>query len=165
MTFRIAKGLSAAAATAVAAVLTLWPCVRILGFPEAADTTRPSGSIVRPPMKAMLRSAVVPGWGQWWNGQKLKAVVVFGAEAALVGNAVYAHTMAGKSEDDDETLYWEDVRSQSLWWAAGVYLLGLLDAFVDATLYDFDTGPDLSFGPGNGGILGIARLSIPLFKP
>jgi len=44
--------------------------------------------------------------------------------------------------------------------AAGVYLLCMLDAFVDAQLYDFDISPDLSILPapiqgGKGGIGGI----------
>ncbi len=49
----------------------------------AADTTRGSG---HSPGGALLRSAVLPGWGQVYNGQPLKTPIIVGA----IGGLVYA---------------------------------------------------------------------------
>ncbi len=38
----------------------------------------------------MMRSTVLPGWGQLTNHERLKAVVVFSAEAALAYGALHA---------------------------------------------------------------------------
>jgi hypothetical protein len=50
-------------------------------------------------------------------------------------------------------------RDLSIIGAVGVYLICMIDAYVDAQLYDFDMSPDLSFrpqsvSPGLGGIKG-----------
>lgn len=57
---------------------------RPLALPAAADTT--TGARGRSPRGALLRSVVVPGWGQVYNGQPLKAPVI----AAALGGLVYA---------------------------------------------------------------------------
>jgi hypothetical protein len=48
--------------------------------------------------------------------------------------------------------------------AAGVYLVCLLDAFIDAQLYDFDISPDLSLTPARGksGFAGFERVELGL---
>ena len=96
------------------------------------------------PTVAMIRSALLPGWGQWYNDQKWKALLVFGGEAALVGNAIYYNQQVANSTSDDERRFYRDVRGRFLWWFLAVHLLNVLDAYVDAHLWDFDTGPDLS---------------------
>ena len=48
-------------------------------------------------MNAALRSAVMPGWGQGWNGQKTKGWIVFGVFAVSVFGAFY---YLSKSEGD-----------------------------------------------------------------
>ena len=40
-------------------------------------------------MNAALRSAVMPGWGQGWNGQKTKGWIVFGVFAVSLFGAFY----------------------------------------------------------------------------
>jgi hypothetical protein len=93
-----------------------------------------------------MRSAVLPGWGQWTNGQKLKSVLVFGAELALAGNAAYQNRLVQRSRSDDEREFYKNNRSQCIWWFAAVYFLNLADAYVDAQLWHFDAGPNLSGG-------------------
>ena len=46
---------------------------------------------------AALRSAVMPGWGQGWNGQKTKGWIVFGVFAVSVFGTFY---YLNKSEGD-----------------------------------------------------------------
>lgn len=108
------------------------------------DTIQVVGSKVKSPTGAVIRSALLPGLGQWYNDQKLKALIVLGGELALAGNAIYYNQMALKSSTYDEREFYRDLRGRFIWWFAGIYLLNLLDAYVDAYLWDFDTGPDLS---------------------
>jgi hypothetical protein len=111
---------------------------------EKTDSLNIRTPETKSPTVAMIRSALLPGWGQWYNGQKWKALLVFGGEAALVGNAVYYNQRVAKSTTDDERRFYRDVRGRFLWWLLAVHLLNVLDAYVDAQLWDFDTGPDLS---------------------
>ena len=92
---------------------------------------------------AMLRSAILPGWGQLYNGQKLKAALVFGGGLAIVGNAIYYNQLAVESSVLEGKETFEGYRSRALWWLLAFYVLNILDAYVDAELWDFDTGPDL----------------------
>ncbi len=118
------------------------------------DTTRlPS------PRGAMIRSILFPGWGQWYNGKRLKAGFVFVVETSLIANAVYQNCLASKAADEAERFVYTDRRNQSLWWLAGAILLSSLDAYVDAQLAGFDIGPDLSWTPARGFVVG-ARLSL-----
>jgi hypothetical protein len=114
------------------------------------------------PRSAMLHSAVFPGWGQWRNGQRFKAVLVFGGEAALAVNAAYLNQRAVRTRGDERAFY-EDNRSLSIWWLFGVYFLNILDAYVDAQLRFFDTSTDLSSKVSSGGasVFGL-QLKIPL---
>lgn len=108
------------------------------------DTIQVVETKVKSPTGAVIRSALLPGLGQWYNEQKLKGLIVLGGELALVGNAVYYNQMAVKSTTFDEGEFYRDLRGRFIWWFVGIYLLNLLDAYVDAYLWDFDTGPDLS---------------------
>lgn len=51
------------------------------------------------PTNALIRSAVMPGWGQGWNYQKTKGWIVFGVFAVSVFGAFY---YLNKSEGDYE---------------------------------------------------------------
>jgi hypothetical protein len=55
-------------------------------------------------------------------------------------------------------------RDLSYMGAVGVYVICLLDAFVDAQLYDFDISPDLTVTPANGtnGFGGIGSVELSL---
>jgi hypothetical protein len=98
------------------------------------------------PRAAVLRSAVLPGWGQWTNGQKIKSVLVMGGGLGLIGNAYVQNRLALRAGSADEREFYRNNRSQSIWWFAGLYLLNLADAYVDAELWNFDAGPNLSEG-------------------
>lgn len=116
-----------------------------------SDSTRTEPPEEKSPTGAMLRSALIPGWGQWYSDQKLKAVIVFGAQMALIGNAVYYHQKSVRGQTPDERDFYLDYKSRFIWYSVGFYLLNLLDAFVDAHLWSFDTGPDLSVGGSRAG--------------
>ena len=93
---------------------------------------------------AILKSAFIPGWGQWYNDQKFKALIVFGGEMALIGGAIVQNQRAVASVSLQEKEFYQYDRSKFIWWLVAAHLLNVLDAYVDASLWDFDTGPDLS---------------------
>lgn len=93
---------------------------------------------------AVIRSSLLPGLGQWYNGQKLKAVVVFSIEAGLIGAAVVQNQRAVRSTDESVRVFYEDDRSRFIWYAAAFWLLQVFDAHVDAKLRPFDISENLS---------------------
>jgi hypothetical protein len=113
---------------------------------QAADTTatQPKG---KSPTGALLRSLVVPGWGQLYNGKYLKALVYAGAQlsfayAAHVQNNRHHHYQ--NLDQDDLADFYRDDRNRMLWWLFGITLLSIGDAYVDAHLWNFDVSDDLS---------------------
>jgi len=106
------------------------------------DTLKPK---YKSPTGAMVRSLLFPGWGQWYNNKKLKALVVFGAETGLLINSIYLNQKVVQSQTDYEKEFYINNRNLSVWWLVGVTLFSMADAFVDAHLADFDESPDLSF--------------------
>jgi len=91
------------------------------------------------PTTAMIHSLAFPGWGQLDNGRKMKAALLFVTEAALIGGYVYMNYHV----KHDDVADWErenmrtDRNSFFIYWlAAKVY--GMVDAYVDAHLRDFD---------------------------
>jgi len=72
------------------------------------DSTKLAPPLEKSPTGAMLRSALIPGWGQWYSDQKLKAVIVFSIELALIGNAVYYHQLAVKSQTSEDRIFYEE---------------------------------------------------------
>jgi hypothetical protein len=115
---------------------------------QKADSTAADSAIVqtKSPKAAVMRSAVLPGWGQWYNEQKIKSFLVLGGELALAGNAAYQNRLALRSKTLDEREFYKNNRNQTIWWFAAVYFLSLADAYGDAQLWHFDAGPNLSGG-------------------
>jgi hypothetical protein len=101
------------------------------------------------PRGAMLRSLAVPGWGQYYNRQYFKAALAFGAEAGLVATAIYWNNKANAASDRELKLFYQNNRNTANWFLLGTILLSMLDAYVDASLADFDESPDLSLTPSS----------------
>jgi TolB-like protein len=125
---------------------------------------------------AVFRSALVPGWGQLYNRQPIKAAVIGAAAVGTVGAALYFHLKAQKAEQDYQarttagalggdpsaaaaalrqdanTAYQR--RNGFLWAAAGVWAVGTVDAY----LFGVDgarAADGLTLGPSSEG-LGVA---------
>ena len=138
------------------------PPPKVTPKPSQPDTTKH----YPPPYRVMLRSAVLPGWGQMYNGKPLKAAVVVAGEGFLVYKALDELSKENdaverlgqfpvdgspeheQAEDDREKHY--NLKVNYIWWAVAVHLLQMADAYVDAQLRDFsaDLGPIP--GPGIG---------------
>jgi hypothetical protein len=103
----------------------------------------------------MLRSAVVPGWGQWHNHARIKALAVAGVEGWIVGG-IFADQRAmnrllreaNDAQADGDSLGYNRAAFEynsrldgfvgGQWLLAGVLAYALVDAYVDAHFRTFD---------------------------
>ena len=134
------------------------------GAQSSPDSVKSLTMTAFSPRSAMIRSALLPGLGQVYNRKWLKAALVFGTEAALAGNAVLMNQRMLASESEDEHDFYEYYRGSFVWWFAGIYLLNILDAYVDAQLSGFNIDPELG-PPDEGSLSGMSvgvRLTVQL---
>ncbi len=113
----------------------------------------------RSPTGALLRSAVLPGWGQFYNDEPVKGLLLGAVEIGLLGLLIGEHLAAESAREDflesgdpaDEASYetHRDRRLDLIWYTSAAWLFGMLDAYVDAHLYAFDAENDL-FGTEAG---------------
>ncbi len=113
------------------------------------------------PGKAMLLSAILPGSGQFYNESYWKVPIVVGFGVYLVYNWIdnnklykdyrsrYEESVATNPPNGDQTLlnnreFYKDQRDSFTWYLLIWYFVTLVDAYVDASLYDFNVGSDLS---------------------
>jgi hypothetical protein len=112
---------------------------------SATTTSQDSGKAKsKSPRGAMLRSLIIPGWGQFYNGKWFKGILVGGAELGLITNAVILNQYAARSTTLMEREFYQNNRNLSFWWLGAVILYSIGDAFVDAHLYKFDEAPNLT---------------------
>lgn len=117
---------------------------------EPADSVE-----TKSPMGAVLRSAVLPGWGQFYNESYWKVPIVLGLSGWLIYGMIsehqqyidyrdqYAATITEENPSGDLRLkrfreFYRDNRDTYGWWLLVTYLLQLADAYVDAALFSFD---------------------------
>jgi hypothetical protein len=122
------------------------------------------------PRWVMMRSLIIPGWGQAHNGAWIKAVAVAGAETWLIVGAISDRDdldrLQGEINDaaaaGDATRHdvlvneYNDLLNKFVgkqWLLAGVVAYSLLDAYVDAHFKNFDiefrNDPALQGGPSS----------------
>ena len=124
-----------------------------------------------PPMRAAYYSVLLPGLGQVYNRKYWKAPIALGLVATAAGFSVYynrfyrdfALAYATRTDDDPLSVYetaftsayqssqlkseaeqWKNYRDMAYLATVGIYLLNVVDAIVDAHLYNFDLSDDLS---------------------
>jgi hypothetical protein len=141
--------------------------------PPAPDTTSSDTAVVRrkpwteQPRVVMLRSLIVPGWGQWHNHSYVKAAGIAGVEGSLIArvfvdkhqmDVLLAEVNAAKAalrvdslpdvvaRDQDRytrsaTSYNDRLNSyiSGQWLVAAVLTYSLIDAYVDAHFRSFET--------------------------
>jgi len=126
------------------------------GVDAAADTVRlrPLRGRFDAPRWVMLRSLVLPGWGQFHNGCWLKAAVLGGGETWVVAGLVdddrrmrqlrAEADLAKAGGDNDGFNAAVDAYNRRLerfvsrqWWLGGLLVYSLMDAYVDAHFRDF----------------------------
>lgn len=110
---------------------------------------------------AVLRSAVIPGWGQFYNQSYWKVPVVWGVTAWFVynwidnnnnyttyKNAYYKDLRDSAdvnltSNDRRYRDFYHDQRDLFAIYLGLAYLLNLVDAYVDAHMFDFTVKEDM----------------------
>lgn len=104
---------------------------------QSPGETRVDSTTIKSPGKAMLFS-VIPGGGQLYNRHPLKALLFAGA-FAYYG---YGYTVAQDNYEADlssESLHRK--RNDKIWMMSLIWTLNILDAYVDAQLWDFENYP------------------------
>lgn len=132
-----------------------------------ADSTKsqPMSLALKSPSTAVLLSAVLPGAGQIYTGRYWKVPIIlgfggyFGTQWFRM-NDRYANARAqyqesvlageNKGQGNAQLLYerdfYRDQRDRFAFYFAITYLLNIVDAYVGASLYNFDVGDNLSGG-------------------
>lgn len=113
----------------------------------------PRAKIKKPwPTGALLRSAIIPGWGQFYNKKYIKTVIYGGVEIYLIYNTqkfwrkMDKHQKNFQNSDDpvyksqEFSLYENnrDKRNLHIWLTSLTIFISMFDAYVDAHLADFD---------------------------
>lgn len=108
------------------------------------------------PWGAVARSAIIPGWGQIYNESYWKAPVVWG----IMGWFVYAwvdnnnkylnykdlYVQNGGSLNLEYRNFYRDQRDEFAIYIVLTYFLNLVDAYVDAQLFDFNVSENNLIG-------------------
>lgn len=105
------------------------------------------------PWGAIARSALIPGWGQIYNKSYWKAPVVWGFLGYFMyiwndSNQLYwdwkklyseslANSPAGNRSYRNKRDFYRDQRDEFAVYIGLTYFLNLIDAYVDAHLFDF----------------------------
>ena len=113
----------------------------------------------RSPLLSVCFSAALPGGGQLYTQQYLKAAIFAGGlgylgycynreDQAAIGNPI-----------QDDYNYHNQRRRNYKWWFIGIWTLSLADAYVDAHMFKFDehSEPDLSLQVTPGSVALVKR--------
>ena len=125
----------------------------ILLFAAQAMAQAPADSLqTQAPKKALIRSLLVPGWGQYANGRPFKALGFGAAAVVLAGRVVAQQRELGRADRRGAPdLELEDLaagrNTRVLLFVANATLAGI-DAYVDAQLAGFDVSLEPRVGPG-----------------
>lgn len=124
------------------------------------EQDRDSIMIVKAPKSAMVRSLVFPGWGQWYNGKKLKSAIIFSAEVGVFTGILVQNRRLSGSSDPAQRAFYRDDRNKLIWWLGGVIIYSMLDAYVDAYLLNFNVEMDINKSSGKSALLRV-EFTIP----
>ena len=86
---------------------------------------------------ALLRSAVLPGWGQYYNGRPVKGLFFGAASATALTAVVVEHSRIRSAPTPEEHQDRTARRNSRLLYFALSVALAATDAYVDAHLADF----------------------------
>lgn len=99
------------------------------------------------PRAALIRSAILPGWGQLYNGKHYKALLFAGAGATLFSMAAAEQRALGDARSPQEHEDRVARRNSRILFFALSTTLASIDAYVDAHLARFADRWDVHSGP------------------
>lgn len=121
---------------------------------EKAESLRVDTLNVRKfsPTGALMRSAFVPGWGQFYNRKYIKGSIITAGESYLIAsiytywkeadrhrhNFEHSDNLAFKASEFTQYTNARDSRNLRFWILAGAIFYSMFDAYVDAQLADFN---------------------------
>jgi hypothetical protein len=103
------------------------------------------------PRVAMLCHTLLPGLGQVYNGRRWKVALMTGFASYYYGTTwlnykkwkaaearrdLYEPGTEGFRLQNELAEFYEEQARTYLWWSGAVWLIGLLDSWIDAHLYD-----------------------------
>lgn len=128
-----------------------------------APADPPAAPIPLTPRQVLLRSAVVPGWGQVANGHPIKGLLFAGTTAGFLAAAVIEWGRIGET-NDPATQEWRAARRNTrLLYFFTSLTAAALDAFVDAHLADFGDATELALAPVAGSEPGLSLACVRRF--
>ncbi len=110
----------------------------VRGQTEADSTAQPDTTLRTPDPRLAIMLGLVPGGGQLYNRALLKALIVIAAE----GYCFYQFQQARQLYRESQAIEDLEERNKFAWQLLFVYIIGLLDGYVDAHLSNFP--PDSS---------------------
>ena len=99
----------------------------------------------------MLLTTVFPGGGQFYTERYAKGIIIGGVQSFLIYRQVQTQLRLNdleKSNNPNQELLQKkdnllDTRRELAWWMVLVWTAGILDAYVDAQLYNFESNLSL----------------------
>jgi len=126
---------------------------------ELTEKSPPSDTgfvMQKSPWGAVARSAIIPGLGQFYNESYWKIPVIWGVGALFISGWVYNNNLYKDYKDlfietgNNNYLsyrdFYRDQRDNFTIYLVLLYILNLVDAYVDAHLYDFNVEEDFITG-------------------
>jgi hypothetical protein len=127
------------------------------------DTVKYNFKMTRSPMKAVLYSAILPGLGQFYNKSYWKIPIIGLAGGYFLYEIIknnntyidyrdsYANSQTPGNPNGNQKFkllrdFYRDQRDQFYLYAGLTYLINIVDAYVDAHLFDFDVSDKIQIG-------------------
>lgn len=115
---------------------------------QVTDSTNFERRLIQTPTKALLKSMLIPGWGQFGNKKPFKALLFAGMDTWMILSAVHhgkkADDLFNQFESTDDLdlrrqyysmyLSSKDKRNKFTWFAVIISFISMFDAYVDAHL-------------------------------
>jgi len=111
---------------------------------------------LKSPWGAVLRSAILPGWGQVYTGNYWKAAAYF----AVDGFFIYQIRKYDVAFRQSHATGDRDQRSRFSWYFGLAYLITMADAYTGAYLYKFDEAMKLTLLPAMEGKKLVVTLNV-----
>jgi hypothetical protein len=134
-------------------------------FSQVPDTNIKSDTVMivsKSPGSAAIRSAILPGLGQFCNESYWKIPIIYSVGAFFIYEYIHYDKDFKHYSDRFEASkaiygpdgyrllkeyreYYRDLRDSFIWYFGLLYLVNIVDAYVDAHLYNFNVNNNLSF--------------------
>jgi len=98
---------------------------------------------------AMLLTTLIPGGGQFYTKRWFKGILIGGTQSYIIYKGVRTQSDLNDVEKKLKESYSDSLaeekqnlliqRREIVWWAALIWTIGVLDAYIDAQLYDIES--------------------------